>query len=72
MIDRWDQEDDNRRIRSRNHTIGEYFATQQPLLAPLSEAPARGPGDVVDPLLRAPVTALSVLPSGLRSPCHVR
>ncbi|MEV7857226.1 IS21 family transposase [Streptomyces sp. NPDC088183] len=39
MIDRWDQEDDNRRIRSRTHTIGEYFATEQPLLAPLPEDP---------------------------------
>ncbi|WP_237297313.1 IS21 family transposase [Streptomyces sp. 3211] len=39
VIDRWDQEDDNRRIRSRTHTIGEYFATEQPLLAPLPEDP---------------------------------
>ncbi|WSU42001.1 hypothetical protein OG510_12450 [Streptomyces sp. NBC_01089] len=39
MIDRWDQEDDARRIRSRTHTIGEYFATEQPLLAPLPEDP---------------------------------
>lgn len=35
MIDRWDQEDDARRIRSRPRTIGEYFAAEQPLLAPL-------------------------------------
>ncbi|MFJ5277848.1 hypothetical protein [Streptomyces parvulus] len=33
---RWDQEDDNRRIRSRTHTIGECFATEQPLLVPLT------------------------------------
>ncbi|MEU6212135.1 hypothetical protein ABZ891_19820 [Streptomyces sp. NPDC047023] len=39
MIDRWDQEDDNRRLRSRTHTIGGYFATEQPLLAPLPEEP---------------------------------
>jgi transposase len=38
-IDRWDQEDDARRIRSRPRTIGEYFATEQPLLAPLPEEP---------------------------------
>ncbi|THA47828.1 IS21 family transposase [Streptomyces sp. A1136] len=38
-IDRWDQEDDARRIRSRPRTIGEYFATEQPLLAPLPEDP---------------------------------
>lgn len=37
MIDRWDQEDDARRIRSRPRTIGEYFAAEQPLLAPLPE-----------------------------------
>lgn len=39
MIDRWDQEDDARRIRSRPRTIGEYFAAEQPLLAPLPEEP---------------------------------
>ncbi|WLQ38357.1 IS21 family transposase [Streptomyces castrisilvae] len=37
LIDRWDQEDDARRIRSRPRTIGEYFAAEQPLLAPLPE-----------------------------------
>jgi transposase len=36
-IDRWDQEDDARRIRSRPRTIGEYFAAEQPLLVPLPE-----------------------------------
>jgi transposase len=39
MIDRWDQQDDARRIRSRPRTIGEYFAAEQPLLAPLPEEP---------------------------------
>ncbi|MFB8776935.1 IS21 family transposase [Streptomyces broussonetiae] len=39
MIDRWDQEDENRRIRSRPRTIGEYFAAEQPLLAPLPQEP---------------------------------
>ncbi|MET9372481.1 hypothetical protein ABZY00_32255 [Streptomyces griseoflavus] len=39
VIDRWDQEDDARRIRSRPRTIGEYFAAEQPLLAPLPEEP---------------------------------
>lgn len=37
MIDRWDQQDDARCIRSRPRTIGEYFAAEQPLLAPLPE-----------------------------------
>ncbi|MFB7501406.1 hypothetical protein ACFC09_43230 [Streptomyces sp. NPDC056161] len=39
MIDRWDQQDDARRIRSRPRTIGEYFAAERPLLAPLPEEP---------------------------------
>ncbi|WP_432089801.1 IS21 family transposase [Streptomyces sp. bgisy095] len=39
MIDRWDQEDDARRIRSRPRTIGAYFAAEQPLLAPLPQEP---------------------------------
>lgn len=39
MIDRWDQEDETRRIRSRPRTIGEYFAAEQPLLAPLPQEP---------------------------------
>lgn len=39
MIDRWGQQDDARRIHSRPRTIGEYFAAEQPLLAPLPEEP---------------------------------
>ncbi|MFH7340617.1 IS21 family transposase [Streptomyces sp. KHY 26] len=39
VIDQWDQEDENRRIRSRPRTIGEYFAAEQPLLAPLPQEP---------------------------------
>ncbi|MET8170169.1 hypothetical protein ABZT34_39050 [Streptomyces sp. NPDC005329] len=39
MIDRWDQEDDARLIRSRPRTIGEYFTAEQPLLAPLPQEP---------------------------------
>ncbi|WP_078917453.1 Mu transposase domain-containing protein [Streptomyces sp. NRRL S-813] len=39
MIDRWDQEDENRQIRSRPRTIGEYFTVEQPLLTPLPEEP---------------------------------
>ncbi|MFJ7254143.1 IS21 family transposase [Streptomyces sp. NPDC098085] len=39
MIDRWDQEDDTRRIRSSPRTIGEYFAAEQPLLASLPQEP---------------------------------
>ncbi|MFJ9523658.1 IS21 family transposase [Kitasatospora sp. NPDC101801] len=37
MIDRWDEEDEARRIRSRPRTIGEYFAAERSLLAPLPE-----------------------------------
>lgn len=40
-IDRWDQEDDARRLRSCPRTIGEYFAIDQPLLAPLPDEPVR-------------------------------
>ncbi|MFJ3099347.1 Mu transposase domain-containing protein [Streptomyces hydrogenans] len=39
MIERWDEADDARRIRSRPRTIGEYFAAEQPLLAPLPDEP---------------------------------
>lgn len=38
-IDQWDIEDDARRIGSRPRTVGEYFATEQPLLKPLSAEP---------------------------------
>ncbi|WP_433479555.1 IS21 family transposase [Spirillospora sp. CA-142024] len=37
LIDQWDAADDQRRIGSRTHTIAEYFATEQPLLAPLPD-----------------------------------
>ena len=33
MVDAWDRSDDDRRISSRAHTIGEHFAAEQPLLA---------------------------------------
>lgn len=39
MIDQWDQADEARRIRSRPRTVGEYFAAEQPLLAPLPDEP---------------------------------
>ncbi|WP_244178928.1 Mu transposase domain-containing protein [Streptomyces rubellomurinus] len=39
MIDRWDEEDEASRIRSRPRTIGEYFAAERPLLAPLPDEP---------------------------------
>jgi hypothetical protein len=39
MVDAWDQADDARRIGSRAHTVGELFAIEQPLLAPLPEEP---------------------------------
>jgi hypothetical protein len=35
MVDAWDEADDARRIGSRARTVGEHFATEQPLLAPL-------------------------------------
>jgi transposase len=35
MVQAWDAEDDQRRIASRAHTIGEHFATEEPLLQPL-------------------------------------
>jgi len=35
MVDAWDLADDDRRISSRAHTIGEHFASEQPLLAAL-------------------------------------
>ncbi|MFE3200164.1 IS21 family transposase [Embleya sp. NPDC059237] len=39
MIERWDEQDDSRRIRSRPRIIGEYFAAERPLLAPLPDEP---------------------------------
>lgn len=39
MIDEWDAEDDDRRIGSRPHTVGEHFAIEQPLLAALPDEP---------------------------------
>ncbi len=32
MVDAWDTEDEQRRIGARARTIGEHFATEQPLL----------------------------------------
>ncbi|MQA17187.1 MAG: IS21 family transposase [Pseudonocardiaceae bacterium] len=39
MVDAWDDVDDARRIGSRARTVGEHFATEQPLLAPLPTEP---------------------------------
>lgn len=39
LIDQWDAEDDQRRIGSRARTVGDYFAVEQPLLAPLPDEP---------------------------------
>lgn len=39
LIDQWDAEDDDRRIGSRPHTVGEHFAIEQPLLARLPDEP---------------------------------
>lgn len=39
MVDAWDAEDDARRIGNRTHTIGEHFALERPLLAPLPDEP---------------------------------
>ena len=34
LVERWDEEDEARRIRMRPRTVGEYFAVEQPLLDP--------------------------------------
>ncbi|WP_461017514.1 IS21 family transposase [Streptomyces daliensis] len=39
MVDRWDEEDEARRIRPRPRTVGEYFAAERPLLKPLPVEP---------------------------------
>lgn len=39
LIDTWDADDDQRRIGSRPHTVGEHFAVEQPLLAALPDEP---------------------------------
>ena len=39
MIDRWDREDDARRIRGRMRAVGEYFEVERPLLGPLPTEP---------------------------------
>jgi hypothetical protein len=38
-VDAWDGADEARRIGSRAHTVGELFAIEQPLLAPLPDEP---------------------------------
>jgi transposase len=37
LMERWDVEDDGRRIGSRARTVGEYFAAERPALAPLPD-----------------------------------
>jgi hypothetical protein len=37
MVDRWDEQDDARRILQRPQTVGERFALERPLLVPLPE-----------------------------------
>ncbi|MEV0899083.1 hypothetical protein [Actinoplanes sp. NPDC049802] len=39
MVDAWDTDDNARRIGTRSHTIGEMFAIERPLLAPLPDEP---------------------------------
>ncbi|MFD9624007.1 hypothetical protein ACFWB2_43415 [Streptomyces virginiae] len=39
MVERWDEADDARRIRSRPRTIGEYFTAERPLLGSLPDEP---------------------------------
>ncbi|MFM9455873.1 IS21 family transposase [Streptomyces europaeiscabiei] len=39
LVERWDEEDEARRIRMRPRTVGEYFVVEQPLLAPLPTEP---------------------------------
>ena len=41
MVDAWDEADDARRIGSRARTVGEHFATEQPLLAPFRPSRSR-------------------------------
>jgi Mu transposase-like protein len=48
MVEAWDAADDDRRIGSRPHTVGEYFAIEQPLLAPLPAEPFE-PGRLFTP-----------------------
>lgn len=35
LVEQWDRDDDQRRIGTRPHTIGEHFAAERPMLAPL-------------------------------------
>lgn len=37
LVTQWDIDDDQRRIGTRPHTIGEHFAIEQPLLGPLPD-----------------------------------
>ncbi len=37
LVDEWDLGDERRRIGSRAHTVGEHFATEQPLLQPVPD-----------------------------------
>jgi transposase len=39
LIDRWDAEDERRRVGERARTVGEFFAIEKPLLKPLPEEP---------------------------------
>ncbi len=39
LVDRWDAEDDARRIGTRPRTVGEHFAVERPLLKPLPAEP---------------------------------
>jgi hypothetical protein len=39
LLDVWDQEDEERRIADRTRTVGEFFAIERPLLAPLPSEP---------------------------------
>jgi hypothetical protein len=39
MVQRWDIDDDQRRIGSRPQTVGEQFAVEQPLLTRLPDEP---------------------------------
>jgi hypothetical protein len=39
LIERWDEEDDARRIGARPRAAGEYFAAERPLLKPLPDEP---------------------------------
>jgi transposase len=66
LIDQWDQTDEARRIRARPRTVGEYFAAEQPLLAPLPDEPFET-GRLFTPRVAATARSASA-PTATQSP----